>query len=52
MERKELKKIPIDDAIKILHRHGINVNREEAEKILEFLSLLTHLILVECFDNQ
>ena len=36
MERKELKKIPIDDVIKILHKHGIDIDREEAERILDF----------------
>ncbi|MDR2230187.1 MAG: hypothetical protein LBE39_12035 [Flavobacteriaceae bacterium] len=52
MERKELKKIPVDDVIKILHKHGIDVDREEAKSILDFLALLTQFILLECFDNQ
>lgn len=52
MENRELKKIPIDDAMQILFSSGINVSQEEAEKILDFLSLLTQLILSECFDNE
>jgi len=47
-----IKKIPIDEAMKILHDNGINVNKEETEKILDFLSLLTELILSESFDNE
>ncbi len=52
MERKELKKIPIDEAMEILHREGMKASREEAAKMLEFLMFLTELILFECFENE
>ncbi|HAY3552837.1 hypothetical protein KRE47_07850 [Elizabethkingia meningoseptica] len=52
MERRELKKISIDEVIEILHKSGIIVSKKEAEEILDFLSLLTQLILMECFDNE
>lgn len=52
MERREIKKIPIDEAMQILHNSGIHVSQEETEKILDFLSLLTQLILSECFDDE
>lgn len=52
MERREIKKIPIDEAMQILHNNGINVSKEETEKILDFLSLLRELILSECFDDE
>ena len=44
MERREIKKIPIDEAMQILHDNGINVSKEEAEKIqLSFFQINNEL---------
>ena len=52
MERRVIKRIPIDEVMKILHSNEINVCKEDAEKILDFLSLLTELILSQYFDDE
>lgn len=49
---KKIEKIPIEEAMKILKDSGIDVTQEEAEKILDFLCMLTQLILHECFERD
>jgi len=49
-ERKEIDKIPIEEAIDLLRKGGIDVGREEAELIMEFLYNLTMILIRECFD--
>ncbi|HEY9261288.1 hypothetical protein [Chitinophaga sp.] len=34
------RKVSVDQAIRLLHRNGIQVNREKAELILDFLYLV------------
>lgn len=49
---KKIKKIPIEEAMKILKDSGIDVPQEKAEQILDFLCMLTQLILQECFEKD
>ncbi|WP_168186895.1 hypothetical protein [Elizabethkingia sp. JS20170427COW] len=50
MER-EIQKIPIKEAMKLLKEGGIDVPQEEAEQIMEFLYNLTKIIINECFRD-
>ncbi|MNK59946.1 hypothetical protein D3C87_790690 [compost metagenome] len=43
----DIKKIPVDKALKILHDNRIIVNEEELDEILEFLYLLARITLKE-----
>ena len=49
---KEIEKIPIEEAMEMLKEVGVNVNQEDAELIMDFLSTLTRLILEECFEKD
>lgn len=51
-ERKEIEKIPIEEAMKLLREGGIDVRQEEAELIMEFLYNLTMIVIRECFDVE
>lgn len=43
----DIKKIPVEKALKILYDNGIIVNEEELNEILEFLYLLVRITLKE-----
>ena len=43
----DIKKIPVEKALKILFDNGIIVNEEELDEILEFLYLLVRITLKE-----
>jgi hypothetical protein len=45
MEKIEVIGIPIEEAMKILRKAGLDVSRDETEKIMEFLCNLTQLVL-------
>lgn len=51
-ERKEIDKIPIEEAMELLREVGIDVKQEKAELIMEFLYNLTMIIIRECFDTE
>ena len=51
-ERKEIDKIPIEEAMELLREAGIDVEQEKAELIMEFLYNLTMIIIRECFDSE
>lgn len=51
-EQKEIEKIPIEEAMELLRKEGIDVEREEAELIMEFLYNLTMVVIRECFDVE
>lgn len=51
-ERKEIEKIPIEEAMKLLKENGIDVEQKEAELIMEFLYNLTMIVIRECFDVE
>lgn len=51
-EQKEIEKMPIEEAMKLLRKEGIDVEREEAELIMEFLYNLTMIVIRECFDAE
>lgn len=51
-ERKEIEKIPIEEAMELLREVGIDVEQETAELIMEFLYNLTMIIIRECFDTE
>jgi len=51
-DRKEIEKIPIDEAMELLRKEGIQVGEDEAELIMEFLYNLTMIVIRECFDNE
>jgi len=50
--RKEISKMPIEEAMKLLREVGIDVEQEKAELIMEFLYNLTAIIIRECFDTE
>ena len=51
-ERKEIDKIPIEEAMELLRKCGMDVEREQAEQIMDFLYNLTMIIIQECFDTE
>lgn len=51
-ESKEIKRIPVEEAMELLHQGGIEVGQEEAELIMEFLYNYTMIIIRECFENE
>ncbi len=50
--RKEIKRIPIEEAMELLATHDIVVSQEEAELIMEFIYIITYLVIIECFDIE
>lgn len=52
MESMEINQMPIEEAIELLKKGGIEVNREDAEQIMRFLNVLACLIIKECFMND
>ncbi|MBC9796800.1 hypothetical protein [Sinomicrobium weinanense] len=50
--KKEIKKMPIGEAMELLRKEGIVVDREEAELIMEFLYNLTMIVIREYFDAE
>lgn len=52
MEKKELKKIPIEEAMEFFRKEGMDMDREEAELVMEFLNNLTMIVIRECFDIE
>lgn len=51
-DQKEIEKMPIEEAMELLHKEGIDVEREEAEPIMEFLYNLTMIVIRECFNIE
>lgn len=49
---KEIEKIPIEEAMELLRKSGIDVGKEEAELVMEFLYNLTVIVIRECFDVE
>ncbi|MDH6254220.1 hypothetical protein M2347_003947 [Chryseobacterium sp. H1D6B] len=45
-----IKKMPIEEAMEMLRKAGIDVQEEEAEKIMEFLYMLTQITIKEFFS--
>ena len=52
MEKKELKKIPIEEAMAFFRKEGMEMDREETELVMEFLNKLTMIVIRECFDVE
>ena len=44
-EHIEIKKIPVEEVMEALEVDGINLSREEAESLMDFLYELTRLVL-------
>lgn len=51
-EDKGITKIPIEEAMELLRRGGVDVGREEAEQIMDFLYNLTMIVIREYFDME
>lgn len=49
---KEIEKIPIEEAMELLRKSGIDMGKEEAELVMEFLYNLTMIVIRECFDVE
>lgn len=47
--KKEIEKIPLEEAMEMLKEVGVNVHQKEAEMIMEFLYNLVGIIIRECF---
>ena len=47
---KELKKIPINEVIRLFQKDGIELTQEEAQEILDFISAYVLLVIDESFD--
>ena len=52
MEKKELKKVSIEEAMEFFRKEGMEMDREETELIMEFLNNLTMIVIRECFDVE
>lgn len=50
--KKKINKIPIEEAMKMLQKEGIEVTQEEAELIMDFLHNLTRVVIRECFERN
>jgi len=50
MEKRELKKIPIDEAIEFFRKEGMEMSREETELVMEFIYNMTMIVFREYFD--
>lgn len=50
MEKREIKKIPIDEAIEFFRKEGMEMNREETELVMEFIYNITMIVFREYFD--
>jgi len=50
MEKRELKKIPIDEAIEFFRKEGMEMSREETELVMEFIYNMTLIVFREYFD--
>lgn len=47
---KEIKKIPIEEVIEYFRSEGMELTKEEAELIMEFLYDLTLMVIKRYFD--
>ncbi|MEL1240406.1 hypothetical protein [Flavobacterium flavipallidum] len=52
MEKKELKKIPIEEAMEFFRKEGMEMDKEEAVLVMEFLNNLVLIVIQECFDLE
>ena len=52
MEKKELKKIPIEEAMEFFRKEGMEMDREEVELVMAFLNNLTMIVIREYFDTE
>lgn len=50
MEKRELKRIPIDEAIEFFRKEGMEMSREETELVMEFIYNMTMIVFREYFD--
>lgn len=50
MEKRELKKIPIEEAIEFFRKEGMEMSREETELVMEFIYNMTMIVFCEYFD--
>ena len=50
MEKRELKKITIDEAIEFFRKEGMEMSREETELVMEFIYNVTMIVFCEYFD--
>lgn len=48
---KEIEKIPIEQAMKMLKEGGMNVSQEEVEMIMGFLYNLAEITIRKCFSE-
>lgn len=48
----QLKKIPPEKALQLLNKAGYEINRDEAEEIMEFLYTIVKLTLKEFFTSE
>jgi len=51
-QSKEIKKIPIEEVIEYFRSEGMELTKEEAEQIMEFLYNLTLMIIKKYFDTD
>ena len=47
---KELKKMSIDEVIRLFQNDGVELTRDEAQEILDFLTTYVLLVINESFD--
>lgn len=50
-QKKEIKKIPIEEVIKYFRSEGMELTKEEAELIMEFLYNLVIMVMKRYFTN-
>ncbi|MBD3903014.1 hypothetical protein NAL32_08460 [Chryseobacterium sp. Ch-15] len=51
-QSKEIKKIPIEEVIEYFRSEGMELTKEEAEQIMEFLYNLTLMVIKKYFDTD
>jgi hypothetical protein len=47
MEKVEIRKMTVEELTELLKTDGVNINQEEAEKILVFLYFIANLVIGE-----
>lgn len=51
-KQKEIKKIPIEEVIEYFRSEGMELTKEEAELVMEFLYNLTLMVIKQYFDTD
>ncbi|EHO13126.1 hypothetical protein HMPREF9714_00960 [Myroides odoratimimus CCUG 12901] len=52
MKRRNIKRISIEESLDYFQKNGLDVTKEEASEILDFLYILITIVFREYFDRE